>query len=485
MSVDRTACPGQPFAQPGAGVLAPSRTLRFWLDPANLAARLEQAGPVVPTRTGPATAFQINDPALLRKVGSDEDTFRFWGPDPSLRDFNEDGVVGLEGAAHRERRAVMRPAFTASRLTALGPSVQACTRRLLADLPADRPLDMRVEMSFYFACGLLVSCLLNSELAPDTLSKIATARSTLSGGMFWRYALAPWPWVPVPRRRACSRALAELDEAVRQVRARHRPDTDGGDLVSLLEAAAPGNPHVVQRDIRALLISRHGDERLHPRLGLLRTGPQSALPAGAPGRSRRLARFEAGSMHTSSRSRPPSFKKSPASTASRSWSAAPATRPPRAVYRSRPEPWSPCLWGPCVATGTATATRTCSTRSAGSPTPSRHRPPPRCSPTAWAPGTAPAQPRPMPCCPSPWRPWSLAHAAPGAAGPQDRREPGTHTDTQGPDHVRHTVRTSARRHRAYARHEQRQRFRFRGGFHRKETHVTRAVRKAQNATSCQ
>ncbi|MDQ0694337.1 cytochrome P450 [Streptomyces sp. W4I9-2] len=254
MSVDRTACPGQPFAQPGTGVLAHSRALRFWLDPANLAARLEKAGPVVPTRTGPATAFQVNDPALLRKVGSDEDTFRFWGPDPSLRDFNENGVVGLEGAAHRERRAVMRPAFTASRLTALGPSVQARTRRLLADLPADRPLDMRVEMS-RLACGLLVSCVLKSELTPDTLSKIAAARSTLSGGMFWRYALAPWPWVPVPRRRACRRALAELDEAVRQVRARHRPDPDGGDLVSLLEAAAPGNPHVVQRDIRALLIA--------------------------------------------------------------------------------------------------------------------------------------------------------------------------------------------------------------------------------------
>ncbi|MFE9698262.1 cytochrome P450 [Streptomyces sp. NPDC006270] len=254
MSVDRTACPGQPFVPPGAGVLAHSRALRFWLDPANLAACLEQAGPVVPTRTGPATAFQVNDPALLRKVGSDEDTFRFWGPDPSLRDFAEDGVVGLEGAAHRERRAVMRPAFAASRLTALGPSAQARTRELLADLPADRPLDMREEMS-RLACGLLVSCVFNSELTADTLSKIAAARSTLSSGFFWRYALAPWPWVPVPRRRASRRALADLDEAVRQVRSGHRPDPDGQDLVSLLEAATPGNHHVVQRDVRALLIA--------------------------------------------------------------------------------------------------------------------------------------------------------------------------------------------------------------------------------------
>ena len=254
MRVDRKACPGEPLVPPGPGALAHSRALRFWLDPANLAARLGQAGPVVRTRTGPATAFQVNDPALLRKVGSDEETFGFWGPDPSLRDFNENGVVGLEGAAHRERRAVMRPAFAASRLTALGPNVQTSTRRLLADLPADRPLDIRVEMS-RLACGLLVSCVLNSELPPDTLSRIAAARSTLSAGTFWRYALSPWPWVPVPRRRSSRRALAELDEAVRHVLARHRPDPDGQDLVSLLEAAAPGDPHVVQRDVRALLIA--------------------------------------------------------------------------------------------------------------------------------------------------------------------------------------------------------------------------------------
>ncbi|MFE6766689.1 cytochrome P450 [Streptomyces sp. NPDC057689] len=254
MRVDRTACPGQPPVPPGTEVFAHSRALRFWLNPANLAARLDRSGPVVRTRTGPATAFQVNDPSLLRKVGSDEDTFRFWGPDPSLRDFNEHGVVGLEGAAHRERRAVMRPAFAASRLTALGPSVQACTQRLLADLPADRPLGIRVEMS-RLACGLLVSCVLNSALSPDTLSGIAAARSTLSSGTFWRYALSPWPWVPVPRRRACRRALAELDEAVRQVRAGHRPAPDGQDLISLLEAAARGNPHLVHRDIRALLIA--------------------------------------------------------------------------------------------------------------------------------------------------------------------------------------------------------------------------------------
>lgn len=109
--------------------------MRFWLDPANL----DQAGPVVRTRTGPATAYQVNDPALLRKVGSDESTFRFWGPDPSLRDFTENGVVGIEGAAHRERRTVMRPAFTASRLTALGPGSRLVPCRFsLTCRPTDR-----------------------------------------------------------------------------------------------------------------------------------------------------------------------------------------------------------------------------------------------------------------------------------------------------------------------------------------------------------
>lgn len=56
--------------------VAHSRTLRFWLDPANIAVRLGQAGPVARTKAGPAVAFQVNDPSLLRKVGCGEDTFQ-------------------------------------------------------------------------------------------------------------------------------------------------------------------------------------------------------------------------------------------------------------------------------------------------------------------------------------------------------------------------------------------------------------------------
>ncbi len=93
--------------------VAHSRTLRFWLDPANIAVRLGQAGPVARTKAGPAVAFQVNDPSLLRKVGCGEDTFQAWSADPCLRDFTGNGFAGSEGQAHRNRRALMKPALAA------------------------------------------------------------------------------------------------------------------------------------------------------------------------------------------------------------------------------------------------------------------------------------------------------------------------------------------------------------------------------------
>ncbi|MFF8444983.1 cytochrome P450 [Streptomyces californicus] len=231
-----------------------SRTLRFWLDPANIAVRLGQAGPVARTKTGPASAFQVNDPSLLRKVGCGEDTFQFWSTDPSLRDFAENGFPGSEGRAHRDRRALMKPALATARLTALGPCVRDSTDRLIAGLPTDRPADIPFETSRLVA-GLVVETVLNSALSPDLLTRLARARSALSAGVLWKYALAPWPWVPAPRRRAFRRAFATLNEAAREVYARHRPDADGNDVVSLLKRSSDDRPDAALHDLRALLFA--------------------------------------------------------------------------------------------------------------------------------------------------------------------------------------------------------------------------------------
>ncbi|MER7909078.1 cytochrome P450 [Streptomyces sp. NPDC096068] len=234
--------------------VAHSRTLRFWLDPANVAMRLGQAGPVARTKAGPAVAFQVNDPSLLRKVAGGEDAFQFWSADPSLRDFAEKGFPGAEGQAHRDRRALMKPALAAPRLTALGRSVRDSAAGLLAAVPADRPVDIPFEMS-RFVAGLVIETVLNSDASPATLAELARARPVLSAGVFWKYALAPWPWVPKPRRRAFRRAFATLNDAAREVYARHRPDVDGNDVVSLLKHSSDDRPDAALHDVRALLFA--------------------------------------------------------------------------------------------------------------------------------------------------------------------------------------------------------------------------------------
>lgn len=244
---------GCPASREGPRV-AHSRTLRFWLDPANIAVRLGQGGPVARTKAGPAVAFQVNDPSLIRKVGCGEDVFQAWSADPCLRDFTGNGFAGSEGQAHRDRRALMKPALAAPRLTALGPSVRDSTDRLIAGLPADRPVDIPFEMSRLVA-GLVIETVLNSAVSPDTLAGLARARSVLSAGVFWTYALSPWPWVPTPRGRAFRRALGTLNEATREVYARHRPDPDGNDVVSLLKRSPDDRPDAALHDLRALLFA--------------------------------------------------------------------------------------------------------------------------------------------------------------------------------------------------------------------------------------
>ncbi|RAJ57840.1 cytochrome P450 [Streptomyces sp. KhCrAH-43] len=234
--------------------VAHSRSLRFWLGPANIAVRLGQAGPVARTKVGPAVAFQINDPSLLRKVGSAEDTFQIWSTDLSLRDFAGKGFPGTEGRAHRDRRALMKPALAAARLTALGRSVRDSTDGLLAALPADHPVDISFEMSRLVA-GLVVETVLNSHASPDMLAELARARPVLSAGVCWKYALSPWPWVPKPRQRAFRRALATLNDVAQEVYARHRPDADGNDVVSLLKHASDDRPEAALHDVRALLFA--------------------------------------------------------------------------------------------------------------------------------------------------------------------------------------------------------------------------------------
>ncbi|MFF7626757.1 cytochrome P450 [Streptomyces cyaneofuscatus] len=234
--------------------VAHSRTLRFWLDPANIAVRLGQAGPVTRTKAGPAVAFQVNDPSLIRKVGCGEDIFQAWSADPCLRDFTGNGFAGSEGQPHRDRRALMKPALAAPRLTALGPAVRDSTEGLLAGLPTDRPVDIPVEMSRIVA-GLVIETVLKSSISPDTLAALARARSVLSAGVFWTYALSPWPWVPTPRGRAFRRALGTLNEATREVYERHRPDADGNDVVSLLKRSSDNPPDAALHDLRALLFA--------------------------------------------------------------------------------------------------------------------------------------------------------------------------------------------------------------------------------------
>lgn len=98
--------------------LKASHTLRYWTDPGNIAPRLTRPAPVTEVKAGPATAFQVDDVQLIRKVAAGEDAFMSWTPDPARRDVIGAGPLGSEGEPHRERRTVPTPAPNGLTLTA-------------------------------------------------------------------------------------------------------------------------------------------------------------------------------------------------------------------------------------------------------------------------------------------------------------------------------------------------------------------------------
>lgn len=254
MNGDSKADSVVPMAPDCSRLLGHARSVRFLMDLREIAARLGKAGPVVRVKAGPFVGYLLNDSSLIRQAARDEDTFMFWGREPHVRVIVREGLLSTEGTVHRDRRAVMRPAFAVPRPADLGASVRTETRSLLATLPADRPVDMSHEMT-RLTFHLAVRCVLRSEVSPGTLTALAAAHATLSQVGALRFLLSPWPWVPVPRQRALRRALAVLDEATREVLARHRPAEDGCDVVSLLKQAWREPSEAAVQDVRTLLFT--------------------------------------------------------------------------------------------------------------------------------------------------------------------------------------------------------------------------------------
>jgi 2-hydroxy-5-methyl-1-naphthoate 7-hydroxylase len=158
----------------------PADVAPFVIDPTGRdvlgeAARIRALGPVVRVEMpGGVRAWAVSDPGLIRRLLVDprvsKDAYRHWpawikGEIPSnwplIPWVAARNMFTAYGADHQRLRGLVARAFTARRISALRPLIEAITGDLLnelADLPSDRPVDLRENYTYQLPikviCGL-------------------------------------------------------------------------------------------------------------------------------------------------------------------------------------------------------------------------------------------------------------------------------------------------------------------------------------------
>lgn len=149
------------------------------------------------------------------------------------------GILVNEGAAWRQQRRLLQPAFHKDRLVGLGHTISAATMRLLGrweqQMHHDAPFDLALDMQ-HLTLEIVGRALLDIDVA-DERGEVGAALALAIGYINYHvlHPLAPPAWLPTSRNRAFRRASKLLDERVFAIIAeRQRRGVAGDDLLGML-----------------------------------------------------------------------------------------------------------------------------------------------------------------------------------------------------------------------------------------------------------
>jgi cytochrome P450 len=202
-------------------------------------------GDVFRFQVGPLTFHLVAHPDHVKHVLLDHQKNypRSWYYDRAKVGAGE-GLVTTEGAAWKRLRRMAQPAFHVQMVAALAGLMTETTVAMLGRWreharAGGGPLDVSAE---FMALALRIACraLMGIDLGGDA-DRVAPAVTEALGYVEHRlsHLLAPPPAVPTPRNLRFRRAMRTLDGVVFDVIARRResPESDAGDLLSMLLAA--------------------------------------------------------------------------------------------------------------------------------------------------------------------------------------------------------------------------------------------------------
>ena len=177
------------------------------------------------------------------------------------------GLFTNDGPSWLHQRRLMQPAFHRKRLADFGTLMTSTTVTTLeqwrSSAERDRPLDIAEEM-MRLTLRIVGEALFTIDLSneADTVGQAFTAVRTLLSD----YVLNPFPPLgfPTPRNRRLQAAIRSLDSVVQVIiNERRKPDTDTGDLLSMLmlardeETGEGMNDRQLRDEVMTLLLAGH------------------------------------------------------------------------------------------------------------------------------------------------------------------------------------------------------------------------------------
>ncbi|MEV4088986.1 cytochrome P450 [Nonomuraea fuscirosea] len=171
----------------------------FILDPATADLhgdneRLREAGPLVPVTAEGVRAWAATDYATLMAVLTHPDMSRelhHWADRHTLppgtaidRIVTDTSMLNAEGERHRRLRMPLTAAFSQRRLNGLRPRIEELTARLidrLAELPADAPVDLRLEFAYPLPREVISELIGIPAAHQDDLHRLSDAIAQVGG----------------------------------------------------------------------------------------------------------------------------------------------------------------------------------------------------------------------------------------------------------------------------------------------------------------
>jgi pentalenene oxygenase len=222
------APPALPFV--GHALALRRNPLRFF-------AEIRSYGDIVPIRLGPAKAYVVNTPDLMREVlVVQARNFDKGVQVEKARAFLGNGLVSSDGDYHRRQRRLVQPAFRASRIPGYGRIMSDVVTRHVSAWQDGQVLAVDQELN-KLTLTIVAKTMFATDFSMETAMEIRDAMRPVLAGVT-RRMMAPFgvlTKLPTPESRRFNSCIRRLHEIIDRVITQYRASgEDHGDLLSMM-----------------------------------------------------------------------------------------------------------------------------------------------------------------------------------------------------------------------------------------------------------